>query len=138
MEAPRYLLDTNILSDLIRHPAGVVARKIAEAGETTVCTSMIVACELRFGAAKKSPPALTQKVEDLLRVIPVLPLQPPADSVYGEIRSQLEKDGTPIGANDMLIAAHALSRQLILVTHNTGKFSRIAGLMVENWLNAGE
>lgn len=135
MSQPRYLLDTNILSELIRHPAGVVARKIAEVGSDTICTSIVVACELRFGAAKKSAPVLTHKVDALLKAIKVLPLEPDADIAYGEIRSSLEQSGTPIGANDMLIAAHALSRGLVLVTNNVGKFSRIGELAVEDWLS---
>ncbi len=135
MNQPRYLLDTNILSDLIRHPAGDVARKIAEVGSDAICTSIVVACELRFGAAKKSAPALTQKVDALLKAITVLPLEPNVDIAYGEIRNRLEQSGTPIGANDMLIAAHALSRGLALITHNVGEFSRIDELAVEDWLN---
>jgi tRNA(fMet)-specific endonuclease VapC len=131
---PRYLLDTNILSDLIRHPAGPVARKITEVGSDAVCTSIVVACELRFGAAKKSAPELTSKVDALLNAIRVLPLEQGADAAYGEIRDQLEKAGTPIGANDMLIAAHALSQGLVLVTHNINEFARIENLVVQNWL----
>ncbi|HEX5339146.1 MAG TPA: type II toxin-antitoxin system VapC family toxin [Gallionella sp.] len=128
------MLDTNILSDLVKHPSGVVAAKIAEVGSSAVCTSIIVACELRFGAAKKSAPILTQKVDALLKAIRVLPLEQDADTAYGEIRDRLEKAGTPIGANDMLIASHALSQNLVLVTDNVGEFSRIASLRVENWL----
>lgn len=134
MDQPRYLLDTNVLSDLIKHPSGVVAGKIAEVGGNAVCTSIVVACELRFGAAKKSAPTLTQKVDALLKAIKVLPLEPDADIAYGEIRNRLEQSGTPIGANDMLIAAHALSQQLVLVTHNVSEFSRIKNLVLQNWL----
>lgn len=136
MSELRYLLDTNILSDLIKHPAGPATRKIAEVGSDAVCTSIVVACELRFGAAKKASPALTQKVDALLKSIKVLPLEQTADTVYDEIRNGLETAGTPIGANDLLIAAHALSLGLVLVTNNVNEFARIKGLKTENWLES--
>jgi len=130
----RYLLDTNILSDLMRHPAGNVARRIAGVGEQHVCTSIVVACELRYGAIKKGSPVLSEKVGQMLAAIDVLNMEADVDQKYGEIRALLEKNGTPIGANDYLIAAHALSQGLTLVTDNVGEFSRVAGLVVENWL----
>ncbi len=134
MRSRRYLLDTNILSDLVRHPAGPLARRIAAVGEKTVCTSIVVACELRYGAAKKGSAPLAEKVEQLLSSIEVLPLENAADRKYAEIRAALEKAGTPIGANDYLIAAQALSLGLTLVTDNVGEFSRVADLALENWL----
>ncbi len=129
-----YLLDTNILSDLIKHPAGVVAQRIASVGEAAICTSIIVACELRYGSSKKGSPVLSEKIELLLSMIDVLPLEADADQHYGVIRSALETAGTPIGANDMLIAAHTLSQGLTLVTNNTREFSRVDGIKLENWL----
>ena len=129
-----YLLDTNILSDLIRNPFGPVAQRIEAAGARAVCTSIIVAAELRYGSAKKGSPRLQARVEDILATIPVLPLEVPADADYGRQRAQLEASGQPIGGNDLLIAAHALALGLTLVTHNTREFSRIAGLQVEDWL----
>jgi tRNA(fMet)-specific endonuclease VapC len=129
-----YLLDSNILSDLVRHPTGTVARRIAELGENAVCTSIIVACELRFGAAKKSSPVLSSKIEQMLASLEVLPLGVDADRYYAELRFHLEKNGTPIGPNDMLIAAHALSLGFTLVTDNMDEFARVPGLTVENWL----
>ena len=129
-----YLLDTNILSDLIRNPFGPVAQRIEAVGAKTVCTSIIVAAELRYGSAKKGSPRLQARVEDILATIPVLPLEVPADADYGRQRAQLEASGQPIGGNDLLIAAHALALGLTLVTHNTREFSRIAGLQVEDWL----
>jgi tRNA(fMet)-specific endonuclease VapC len=134
MAGHRYLLDTNILSDLIKHPSGTVACRIAAVGETAVCTSIVVACELRYGAAKKGSPALSGKIGQLLEAIEVLPLEDDSDRKYGEIRAALENAGTPIGANDYLIAAHALSLGFTLVTDNVGEFSGISGLKVENWL----
>lgn len=129
-----YLLDTNILSDLIRNPFGPVAQRIEAVGAKAVCTSIIVAAELRYGCAKKGSTRLQARVEDILATIPVLPLEVPADADYGRQRAQLEASGQPIGGNDLLIAAHALALGLTLVTHNTREFSRIAGLQVEDWL----
>ena len=134
MAQKRYLLDTNILSNLVRHPAGVIAAKIAEVGESHVCTSVIVAAELRFGARKKSSKRLTTQVEAILSVLPVLDLKKPADKTYAEIRYRLESTGTPIGPNDLLIAAHALALDLTVVTGNETEFRRVKGLCVENWL----
>lgn len=129
-----YLLDTNVLSALIRDPGGKVARRIAKVGEEVVCTSMIVACELRFGAAKSGSMRFQQRVEAILGELEVLAPDSPADYHYAEIRAFLERKGTPVGPNDLLIAAHALSLGLTLVTGNTREFSRIPGLAVENWL----
>lgn len=129
-----YLLDTNIISDLIRNPAGIVAQRIAEKGESTVCTSIVVACELRFGARKKGSALLADRVEEILSVIEVLALDADADRFYAEIRAELEAKGTPIGPNDLLIAAQALALGLTMVTANSAEFSRIPELPVENWL----
>lgn len=129
-----YLLDTNILSNLIRDPAGSVARRIAKKGERTVCTSIVVACELRFGAEKKQSASLQVRVEELLTVLDVLALDVNTDFHYAAIRSKLEAAGKPIGPNDLLIAAHALSLDLILVSANVREFSRVPGLSFENWL----
>src|SRR5215207_6752431 len=101
------MLDTNIVSDLIKNPQGKAARRIAEVGEDNICTSIIVAAELRYGCAKSGSKRLLKAVEDLLGEISVLPFDAPADAEYGAIRSKLEADGTPIGSNDLLIAAHA-------------------------------
>jgi tRNA(fMet)-specific endonuclease VapC len=130
----RYLLDTNILSALIRQPQGPVASTLARRGYATVCTSIVVATELRFGARKLGSRTLTAKLDDLLASLPVLALDAGADRIYAEIRLQLEQAGTPIGPNDLLIAAHALESNLTLVTDNSDEFGRVAGLQVENWL----
>lgn len=134
MSSVRYLLDTNILSDLVRHPQGRVAQQIARVGEAAVCTSLIVAAELRFGAAKRQSPALTQQVEAILEAIEILSLDTPADTHYAQLRWHLEAAGTPIGPNDMLIAAHALAEGCTLVTANVGEFARVPNLPVCNWL----
>ena len=135
MTAHRYLLDTNILTDLIKNPGGRIKEHIAETGETSICTSIIVACELRFGARKRNAPMLTARIESLLQTIDVLPFDVDADRAYAEIRALLEEAGQPVGANDMLIAAHAVMENCILVTNNESEFARVAGLAVENWLD---
>jgi tRNA(fMet)-specific endonuclease VapC len=130
----RYLLDTNIVSDVIRHPQGLIAKHIARVGEARVFTSIIVAAELRYGAVRRRSARLSVQVEAVLGAIEILPLDVPADMTYGTIRAELERQGRPIGGNDLLIAAQALSQGAIIVTDNHGEFSRIAGLHVENWL----
>jgi tRNA(fMet)-specific endonuclease VapC len=129
-----YLLDTNIISDLIRNPQGKAAKRIARAGEDNICTSIIVAAELRYGCAKSGSKRLRKAVEDLLDEINVLPFDVPADADYGSIRSELEAAGKPIGGNDLLIAAHAFATGATVVTANFDEFKRIRGLKVENWL----
>lgn len=130
----RYLLDTNILSNLVRHPQGVVAARIAKEGERNVCTSIVVAGELRYGALKRGSARLTVQLETILSRMEILPLQEPADQRYAELRAHLEKRGKTIGPNDMLIAAHVLALDYIIVTDNMREFSRVPGLRVENWL----
>jgi tRNA(fMet)-specific endonuclease VapC len=131
----RYLLDTNIISDLIRNPKGKVAKHIARVGENNVCTSIIVAAELRYGCAKSGSKRLLEAVENLLRELDVLSLEGPADAEYGRIRAELERNGSPIGGNDLLIAAHALAIEATMVTANVAEFARVDGLNVQNWLS---
>jgi tRNA(fMet)-specific endonuclease VapC len=130
----RYLLDTNILSDLIRNPSGHAARRLAVVGDVAACTSIVVACELRYGAAKKGSRQLAERVEILLESLEVLPLDKESDRHYAEIRAQIERKGKPIGANDLLIAAHTLALDLTLVTDNVDEFVRVPRLRIENWL----
>ena len=130
----RYLLDTNIISDLIANPQGKAAKRIAKVGEDRICTSIIVAAELRYGCAKRGSRRLLKAVEDLLAELDVLPFDVPADAEYGAIRGALETAGKPIGGNDLLIAAHAKATGATVVTANADEFRRIRGLKVENWL----
>lgn len=130
----RYLLDTNIVSDLIRNPQGKVAQHIRRVGEAQVCTSIIVAAELRYGAAKKGSPKLSSQLESVLGALEILPVETPADAEYGAVRTQLERAGTPIGANDLLIAAQALALGYTVVSEYDKEFSRIKNLRCENWL----
>jgi tRNA(fMet)-specific endonuclease VapC len=134
MAAPAWMLDTNTLSDLIRNPRGALKERLDVTEPDAVCTSIVVACELRFGARRKGSELLTQRVEQLLDALTVLPLDPPADEHYADIRASLERAGTPIGSHDLFIAAHARSRGMTLVTHNTREFTRVPDLRVEDWL----
>jgi tRNA(fMet)-specific endonuclease VapC len=129
------MLDTNIISDLIRNPKGKAAKRIAKVGEDSICTSVIVAAELRYGCAKSGSKRLLKAVEDVLGEIEVLPFDVPADTEYGGIRSELEATGTPIGGNDLLIAAHAHAAGATMVTANVDEFKRVRGLNVENWIS---
>ena len=129
-----YLLDTNILSQAVRAPQGPIASRIRESGEPNVFTSIVVAAELRFGASKLGSTKLSASVEEVLDGISVEPLTVPSDRRYAALRAYLERVGTPIGNNDMLIAAHALATDSILVTDNVREFSRVPGLKIENWL----
>lgn len=105
MPQHRYLLDTNILSDFIKNPQGAAARKIAAPDVAQLCcTSLIVACELRYGACKKDSSVLSARVEQLLDALPVLPLEADVAKRYAQIRTALERMGQPIGGNDLLIA----------------------------------
>jgi tRNA(fMet)-specific endonuclease VapC len=131
----RFLLDTNIVSDLVRNPQGRAAAKIAGLGENEVATSIIVAAELRYGAAKKGSERLASQLEKILGALEVIPFEAPADAAYGVARVALEAAGTPIGGNDLLIAAQALALDMVLVTNNEREFRRVRGLKVENWLS---
>lgn len=134
MSARRYLLDTNILSQLVRQPQGPIAERIAKVGEDSVFTSSIVACEMRFGAAKRGSAKLKRQVEAVLGAVEIQAFEADADRHYAAIRASLERKGTPIGANDMLIAAHARALDAVCVTDNVAEFKRVPSLRVENWL----
>ena len=128
------LLDTNVVSDLVRNPQGRVAERIRKVGEAQVCTSIIVAAELRYGAAKKGSSRLTSQLEAVLAALEVLLFEALADVQHGSLRSLLERAGKPIGANDLFIAAQALALGHLIVTDNEREFARVRGLRLENWL----
>jgi len=129
-----FMLDTNIISDLVRNPGGQAAVRLAEVGDGDILTSVIVAGELRYGCRRKGSARLTERVEAVLREIKVLSLEPEVSAHYGEIRSDLEMRGMPIGQNDLWIAAQARTARAVLVTDNEDEFRRVTGLVVENWL----
>ena len=134
MENHRYLLDTNILSHLIRHPSGPVFNYLESILPATACTSIIVSAEIHYGLCKGASDKLRTQAEKVLDVMDILPLEKPVDTYYGEIRALLNRKGTPIGGNDLFIAAHALALDLTLVTANVREFSRVPKLRVENWI----
>jgi tRNA(fMet)-specific endonuclease VapC len=129
-----YLFDTNVISDLIRNPRGKVGDRIAALEDGALQTSIIVAAELRYSVAKKGSERLTKLVEAVLADFEVLPWEAPADIHYAAVRDSLSRSGRPLGDMDMLIAAHALALDVVLVTDNEGEFSRVPGLEIENWL----
>lgn len=130
----RYLLDTNIVSDMMRNPQGRVFQRIAKVGEDAVLTSIIVSCEVRFGIEKRQSQKLAKRFSDVFGTLRVERLDKTAEGHYADIRTRLEAMGNPIGQMDMLIAAHALALDAIVVTDNEREFSRVPGLKVENWL----
>ena len=130
----RYLLDTNAVSNLMREPAGPVGRRIRDVGGRAIYTSVIVAAEIRFGLAKSAASNLARRLDDLLSELSVEPFQEPMDQIYGQLRADLERRGTPIGANDLWIATQALHDGSVLVTDNMREFGRVPSLVVENWL----
>ena len=130
----RYLLDSNIISDLLRHPRGPAAARIDKLDDQDILTSIIVAAELKYGAAKKGSARLTTEIGALLARMEVAAFEAPADRIYGDLRAGLQRSGRLIGANDLFIAAHALALDCVLVTDNTKEFSRVPDLKSENWL----
>jgi tRNA(fMet)-specific endonuclease VapC len=130
----RYLLDTNVCVDFLRGRHASVVTRIRDSSPDDLCTSSIVAAELRYGADRSRRPAENHTaLERLFAGLQTVDFDLAAASVYGRLRSALEASGGPIGANDMLIAAHALSLGLVLVTDNERELARVAGLVVVSW-----
>jgi tRNA(fMet)-specific endonuclease VapC len=133
--AARYLLDSNTCIYALsgRHPE--VARMIDRKLPGQVLVSVIAAGELMAGAAKsQNALAARRRIEALISVVPIAQLPAQAAEHYGEIRSALERAGTPIGGNDLWIAAHARAEGLVLVTNNEREFKRVKGLKIESWV----
>ena len=134
----KYLLDTNIVSYFLRDASPALSQRILDSNPDTLAISVISAGELRYGLSKLTPSLrateLAHRLNALLTAIPVLPLPAYAAPHYGHTQAQLETAGTPIGNNDLWIAAHALAQNMTLVTNNVGEFGRVQGLLVENWL----
>lgn len=130
----QYLLDTNVVSELVRRPNGEVATRVASLAPSDFGISIVVAAELRYGAERRGSRRLSRQLEAVLAAIEVLPIETPVDRHYGAIRNELESAGNPISHNDLLIAAHARALGATLVTNNVREFRRVRGLAVENWL----
>lgn len=131
-----FLLDTNVLSALVREPQGLVAKRIALVGESNICTSIIVAAELRYGAAKRGSARLAQQLDVILAAMDIVPFESPMDRAYADLRNALERHGRPIGGDDLIIAAQALALEAALVTDNLKEFEQVPGLKLENWVRA--
>jgi tRNA(fMet)-specific endonuclease VapC len=133
----RYLLDTNICIYLIKHKPLQVIEKFNACSVGEIGVSSITVGELWYGVAKSAHrQANRQALEQFLLPLIVTEFDEGASEVYGEIRAALEQEGQPIGALDTLIAAHAVSMGVVLVTNNEREFSRVPELMVENWAKA--
>lgn len=130
----RLLLDTNVISALMRDPQGSLASKIERLDETEIFTSVIVAAELHYGIVKKGSVRLKESAEAILASLEIRPFTSEAAIAYGNLRAKLEQMGRIIGANDLLIAAHAIAEDAVLVTDNLAEFTRVAGLKTQNWL----
>ena len=131
-----YLFDTNALSEMMRWPQGALAKRAAALSEEDRCTSIIVACELRYGALKRRSTKIDFQLATVLEGFRIEPFSEPAELEFARIRTELEAVGQPIGAFDMLIAAHTIALDCTLITDNTREFARVPGLKVENWLRA--
>ena len=129
----RYMLDTNIVSAIVRDPRGKVLERLIEVGEESAFISIITHGEIWYGVKKNGSEELSRKVSAVTRRFYVAPLQMPSDQRYAEVRLAL-RQGKNIGPNDLWIAAHALALDAVLVTDNESEFSRVPGLKVENWL----
>lgn len=130
----KYMLDTNICIYIIKKKPLQTLKKFAACDRADLCISSITLAELEFGACKSSnPPKNKLALKIFLAGIKILPFDEKAAAEYGDIRATLEKRGTPIGANDLLIAAHARALQLTLITNNLKEFERVENLKVENW-----
>ena len=130
------LLDTNICIYIINtKPPAVLARfQQYRLGDIGLCS--VVAAELAFGVAKSGSALNRQALEMFLAPLTILPFDESAAWAYGDLRADLERRGTPIGSLDTMIAAHALSQQALLVTHNTREFAKVPGLQLDDWVAA--
>lgn len=130
----KYMLDTNMVIYVIKHKPHKVISKFLSLEPSDICISSITFAEMEYGVFKSSKPEQNQTALMMfLENISILPFDEEAAIDYGDLRAYLEKKGTPIGPNDMLIAAHARSTGLILVTNNTREFERVNNLKLENW-----
>ncbi len=131
----RYMLDTNVCSYILKNRPLEVKRRFEQTGPGAVCVSAIVLSELYYGAARhQNSLVIRREIDDFINRLEIVPWDLQAADQYGALRASLEKAGTPLGAMDMLIAAHAKSREMILVTNNLREFNRVQGLHAENWI----
>ena len=133
----RFMLDTDTCSYLMKAVSGALDRRLAEAGVEDVCISVLTKAELLFGVAVSPRPSRDREsLVQLLAYMQILDLPEAAADHYAEIRADLQRKGKLIGANDLLLGAHARCLGLTLVTNNVREFSRVPGLKVENWVES--
>jgi tRNA(fMet)-specific endonuclease VapC len=130
----RYLLDTNIISDLMRNPRGEVARKIVEIGEKKIFTSVLAIGEVIYGIEKRRSEKHAVALKAIMPFMKPEPFESPADKHYAAIRLAIEAMGLPVGQLDMLLGAQALASDAVFVTANEKHFRHMPGLKIENWL----
>jgi len=131
--AAAYLLDTNIVSFHIRKSSKALERRLRRTKAAHVALSVVTEMELRYGIARNPRLRIAPLVEELLAGLTVLPLTSEVARVYGRVRAELDRAGTPIGPLDLMIAAHALAARRTLVTNNIREFERVAGLRCVDW-----
>ena len=130
----KYLLDTNMCVFALRNKPCAVGHRIQQHKPDDIVISTVTVAELRFGADKSNRPEENHRqISDFLLTFDILMFDSGAADAYGAIRADLERRGQPIGELDMLLAAQAVSQNLIFVTHNTSEFQRVKGLQLENW-----
>jgi len=130
----KYMLDTNICIDLIRKKNDIVLRRLKRRKPEDVCVSAVTLSELEYGVSKSSNPSKNRlALAEFMTPLAVLPYDDQIANTYGRIRAELEKDGTPIGPLDNMIAAHGLALGLVIVTNNEREFCRVKGLKIQNW-----
>ena len=133
----KLMLDTNTCIAIIKRKPPQVLKRFNEYTVGDICISWVTLAELEFGVAKSQQQEKNQAaLDEFVLPLEVLTFDPGVARVYGRVRATLEKKGTPIGALDTLIGAHALSLGVTLVTNNTREFSRIKGLTVVDWLDS--
>ncbi len=129
-----YMLDTNICVFIMKKRPFSVFERLEKIGEGRICISVVTYAELEYGIERSSSKKLNREIlDDFISHLDVLPWETEAARQYGKIRTHLEKSGTPIGNMDLLIAAHALSGKLVLVTNHLREFKRVPHLKCEDW-----
>ena len=132
----KYMLDTNICIYIIKRKPHTVIERFLRTDISQIGISSITLSELLYGVSKSSKPEQNQiALMQFMAPLEILPYGDDAAQYYGNLRVHLEKQGTPIGSLDMLIAAHALSTACTLITNNESEFSRVTNLKIENWVN---
>jgi tRNA(fMet)-specific endonuclease VapC len=130
----KYLLDTNVCARYLNGRSLLIREHLQSTNVEDIAVCSVVKAELFYGAMKSNNPQITlARQQEFLNLFVSLPFDDSTALVYGRIRAELLASGTPIGPNDFQIAAIALTHNLTLITHNTREFSRVSGLVIEDW-----